>query len=409
MFKISLLLDLPDDILIEVLCHLSLGSLASVSLVCQDFFALSETGSIWKTLCNTQFGLTFRDGREQCWSTCSTWKEIFKRLLTQGDVASLSSKKNTSSGCSHYQRFCQIRARCCDRFFPCRLCHDSVQDHQINRFETDTMICMKCLCVQGVGKYCSSCKAEMSNYYCSRCKLWAVLSEDSRIYHCEKCGICRQGKGLGVDNWHCDTCGICLSLSVKETHVCQIRDGLKVTCPLCEHPQLLFYSRVPVIVMSCGHAAHWKCFMSINPIYRLDNFPCPLCVPKARQPLPPPPMLVPSPSPPAPSSPSLYQHVNRHYYPDYNHSYQDYFRPPGLFRHDGQQHGFPLRLFTQVVTTVPTPISSPIFPTMTTTTTTITTVVPTTPTLTRTVGTVPFFTPFRHYHDTRSPDLARYH
>jgi len=277
--------DLPQDVLVEVFYQLSSRTLTSTSLVCRYFHILVQTPSLWKKLCTSTFGLTFRDNKELCDRTSSCgWKEVFKDLCIKSSLAaSIFPPKGNYCGCQHYTRNCQIRARCCYEFFPCRLCHDMACNHTIDRFATDTMMCMKCLCVQAVGKFCTSCKTEIAPYYCSHCKLWSSL-EKGPIYHCDKCGICRQGKGLGIDNWHCDNCGICLSLSMKATHECQIKDGLKVKCPLCPSSQLLFFSREPVTVLQCGHASHVKCLQErLQQNLPADELPCLPCDIRRRQ------------------------------------------------------------------------------------------------------------------------------
>lgn len=43
-------------------------------------------------------------------------------------------------GCQHYQRKCALVAPCCSQVFTCRLCHDDVCDHKMDRYAR-----MRCL------------------------------------------------------------------------------------------------------------------------------------------------------------------------------------------------------------------------------------------------------------------------
>jgi hypothetical protein len=37
-------------------------------------------------------------------------------------------------GCSHYKTGCKLSAPCCNKWFPCRFCHDAISDHKIDRY-----------------------------------------------------------------------------------------------------------------------------------------------------------------------------------------------------------------------------------------------------------------------------------
>ncbi|KAG0781795.1 hypothetical protein G6F57_005712 [Rhizopus arrhizus] len=129
------------------------------------------------------------------------------------DGYSKSYNKENVLGCKHYQRNCKLEANCCGKLVSCRFCHDDVEDHAIVRQDTKNMLCMICLKLQPAGQYCEYCNEQMACYYCDKCKLWDNDSNKS-IYHCDECGICRQGKGLGEDFFHyyiqtsyqCPTC-----------------------------------------------------------------------------------------------------------------------------------------------------------------------------------------------------------
>jgi uncharacterized CHY-type Zn-finger protein len=107
-----------------------------------------------------------------------------------------------SFGCKHYKRNVKIQCFDCRRWYPCRHCHNEVEEHALNRRKTRHMLCMFCQTPQVAAEYCRNCSQSAAWYYCDICKLW---DDDSskKIYHCEYCGICRQGEGLGKDYFHC--------------------------------------------------------------------------------------------------------------------------------------------------------------------------------------------------------------
>lgn len=105
-------------------------------------------------------------------------------------------------GCPHYKRNIKLQCSSCERWYTCRFCHDEKEDHSLNRRETKNMLCMFCGFAQPAAEACAQCGERAAWYYCSVCKLW---DDDSRksIYHCDDCGICRVGQGLGKDFYHC--------------------------------------------------------------------------------------------------------------------------------------------------------------------------------------------------------------
>jgi len=114
-------------------------------------------------------------------------------------------------GCEHYRRNVKMQCATCERWYTCRLCHDAVEDHQLPRKETAHMLCMVCGCAQKVGDTCIKCGTTAARYYCGVCKLWND-DPDKSIYHCNDCGICRVGQGLGKDFFHCNVS--CLNSSL---------------------------------------------------------------------------------------------------------------------------------------------------------------------------------------------------
>jgi len=105
-------------------------------------------------------------------------------------------------GCEHYKRNVKVQCYDCRRWYTCRHCHNAVQDHELNRRRTQHMLCMVCRTPQKAAERCSNCLTEGGCYYCDICKLWDNNSAKP-IYHCQDCGICRRGEGLGKDFMHC--------------------------------------------------------------------------------------------------------------------------------------------------------------------------------------------------------------
>ena len=116
-----------------------------------------------------------------------------------------SESGDDSLGCAHYKRNIKLQCFACSRWYPCRFCHDAIEDHNLNRRETKRMLCMLCGCAQPAGHICVLCGNSAAYYYCDVCKLWDDDSE-KRIYHCPDCGICRLGEGLGRSHLHCKVC-----------------------------------------------------------------------------------------------------------------------------------------------------------------------------------------------------------
>lgn len=116
--------------------------------------------------------------------------------------ATPSEPVQPSLGCQHYERNVKMQCNTCDKWYPCRLCHDAEEDHRLPRFETRHMLCMLCGTPQKASDVCVTCGELTAQYYCSICKLWENR-QSKPIYHCNDCGICRRGLGLGKDYVHC--------------------------------------------------------------------------------------------------------------------------------------------------------------------------------------------------------------
>lgn len=105
-------------------------------------------------------------------------------------------------GCEHYERNVKLQCSTCKKWYTCRFCHDMHEDHTLVRKDTKNMLCMICATPQKASEACYNCGEIAAQYYCSICKLWENRS-NKPIYHCNDCGICRRGMGLGKDFFHC--------------------------------------------------------------------------------------------------------------------------------------------------------------------------------------------------------------
>ncbi|KAJ9606588.1 hypothetical protein H2200_008596 [Cladophialophora chaetospira] len=174
-----------------------------------------------------------------------------------------------SLGCVHYMRNVKMQCSTCERWYTCRLCHDEVENHTLPRRDTAHMLCMLCKTPQAVGQFCKKCQVPAAHYYCPICKLWNNDPEKS-VYHCDDCGICRLGEGLGKDFFHCKTCAACMSISAESTHKC-IERSTKSDCPICG--EFMFTSNKAVAFMRCGHSIHEACFAA----WCNTSYKCPIC------------------------------------------------------------------------------------------------------------------------------------
>lgn len=131
------------------------------------------------------------------------------------------------------------------------------------------MLCVLCGYAQPVGEDCTNCGQRTACYYCGVCKLWD--DDNTRtIYHCNDCGICRIGRGLGKDFYHCNTCGVCMSISIADSHRC-IERSTDCDCPICG--DYMFTSPLTVVFMQCGHSIHLTCYYA----HMQSSYKCPIC------------------------------------------------------------------------------------------------------------------------------------
>ncbi|KAJ7417574.1 hypothetical protein WISP_63708 [Willisornis vidua] len=82
----------------------------------------------------------------------------------------------------------RCQAPCCGKLYPCRLCHDAAEEHQLDRFRVSEVQCIRCRLLQKAQQRCEGCDSLFGEYYCDICHLF---DRDKKQYHCEDCGICR--------------------------------------------------------------------------------------------------------------------------------------------------------------------------------------------------------------------------
>ncbi|KAH3681626.1 hypothetical protein WICPIJ_007416 [Wickerhamomyces pijperi] len=173
-------------------------------------------------------------------------------------------------GCPHYQRNCKMECPECRRWYGCPICHDEeVSEHKFQRNQTRNILCMECFTPQQPDEFCSQCDLKFASYYCSTCVLYDN-DETKDIYHCDDCGICRLGLGLGQDFFHCKGCNACLAIELQNDHRC-IERSIESDCPICG--EYMFTSIKPVVFMSCGHAIHQSCYDD----HSKHSYKCPTC------------------------------------------------------------------------------------------------------------------------------------
>lgn len=177
------------------------------------------------------------------------------------------SVTSTNLGCKHYRRACQKQCPnpiCAGKYWPCRLCHDEEmydacldpkKNHQFERKAVTHVKCMRCQTEQPKCKTCTKCKEDFAKYFCGTCSLYDDLGDQKKIFHCEKCTICRVGGR--EQTYHCDTCECCLNIAMKDNHKC-VNNRLKQDCPICLEE--LHDSRLSATFLRCGHSMHSKCY-----------------------------------------------------------------------------------------------------------------------------------------------------
>ncbi|KAG6010991.1 hypothetical protein E4U21_000018 [Claviceps maximensis] len=205
--------------------------------------------------------------------TAPTFAPVRSRKNSDDDLqnqsTSLSLELQQPLGCQHYERNVKLQCFTCKRWYTCRFCHDAQEDHNLVRRETKNMLCMLCGTPQRASDMCINCGELSAHYYCNICKLWENR-KSKPIYHCNDCGICRRGLGLGKDFFHCKTCRACITTSIQSSHKC-IERSTDCDCPICG--EYMFTSPKPVVFMPCGHSIHKRCYDQ----HMRVSYKCPIC------------------------------------------------------------------------------------------------------------------------------------
>lgn len=190
---------------------------------------------------------------------------MIQKIKQQFDESFMGEENEKAKACRHYSRKCSIVFDCCNKKYPCRLCHDIQEDHMISCSIKD-ICCNICGTQQTVSNKCIYCKTKFGNYFCHICKLWC---SDGDYYHCEHCKLCRVGPEKCY--YHCMACDACLDIRLKNKHK-HVENTLKSDCPICA--EYLFTSPKDIMFLECGHSIHLECFMS----YVERSLQCPVCM-----------------------------------------------------------------------------------------------------------------------------------
>ena len=171
----------------------------------------------------------------------------------------------TVSYCGHYNRTFDIVAPCCNGVspdgkrttYPCRLCHDAVNHHTLDRHKIAHMKCRACRSFQQISASCQNPQCYLfqreHRYSCTKCNLFDNNPRD--IFHCDQCNICRVGKR--EDYMHCAKCNMCVRVNSNHQCVSSTNDN----CFVCNED--LFSSREPITTLPCGHYIHVGCFQTL--------------------------------------------------------------------------------------------------------------------------------------------------
>jgi len=156
---------------------------------------------------------------------------------------------------------------CCDKVYTCRICHDDIEDHTLDRRSVTHIVCIQCQHKQEVGRNCTECGILFGSYSCLICRLFDDNPKNQ--FHCVGCGICRVG---GRDNFfHCAKCNICISKSILDTHKC-VENMSRRVCPVCLED--LHSSRKKVDIPNCSHMIHSECLVEM---FKYGRMSCPTC------------------------------------------------------------------------------------------------------------------------------------
>jgi uncharacterized CHY-type Zn-finger protein len=168
------------------------------------------------------------------------------------------NKNIINKTCNHYDNKLQIFASCCKKYYDCHLCHNESNNHQVNRQTIKKIKCITCAHENSVSEECISCKTKFAKFSCKKCNIWC--SKITNSFHCNDCGICRQGKK--EDYFHCNGCNICLSINCKDNHKCSKLDN-NADCLICFN-SLFLNINDSVVILPCNHLIHKNCLEELR-------------------------------------------------------------------------------------------------------------------------------------------------
>jgi hypothetical protein len=127
--------ELPLEILVHAFTFLRSKDVALfASLVCKQWYGAAKENVIWRRLTRLELGVNVLiHFKHSSIINRAHWKQTFITLSQQDLSPSYQDKEKLHLGCKHYKRGCKILADCCNKFFPCRLCHDDISAHKIDR------------------------------------------------------------------------------------------------------------------------------------------------------------------------------------------------------------------------------------------------------------------------------------
>jgi len=209
------------------------------------------------------------------WSSATaTMKEVEEAEHMYQDMEPTYNDSTASVlGCEHYVRACKQKCPTCSRMFTCHKCHDKqVQSHTMDRYQVDTLLCMRCGEEQVVGARCISPECagqpDFSPNHCLRCRVYTHRP----VFHCNDCDVCRVGRAEDFE--HCARCSTCIQKDTFAVHRC-VEGSHEANCPICHETMRGKQCAGSVVVTVCGHPMHEEC---LNAYVGHGSFKCPVCM-----------------------------------------------------------------------------------------------------------------------------------
>lgn len=259
---------LPDELLIAIAKCLDCRDLSHLGQTNKRWCSITQDQGLWKSVCSTKFRIKFHPNIHH-----SNWKDTFQRLCEFPERLEPSFRSPGVRGCQHYCRNFKLVSTCCRRLIDdCKICHDQISDHALDKFKTEEVYCPECRTFQPVAEACATagCPGNAPpKYFCSACRLWEDAPRP--IYHCEECGFCRVGKRENFR--HCSKCSMCITNESWAGHNCK-PEQTKNACPVCKKSGPMWNGHALVTFLPCGDAMHLSCAQQL----RNEGKRCPICM-----------------------------------------------------------------------------------------------------------------------------------